>query len=372
MADREPDRRAQQLVNLRSKTVPKMFLNYASDTGCPYHRILLPARYCGDAFAGYGWKLDVGEGMPDGYDVYAFHGLPNELAIREIAKLVRSGRKFVWGVDDDWNSIPDWNPAKPSETGMAMYELAKRLADVILVSTQALAYTFRDVAHKVVVAPNLLEVSRFPSIPYVVEDGVRRYNIQVKLPVRVVWSGGVTHRDDIELLVEPLCKLLEKHGADEVSVVFSGMAPPPELLKKYLHRGLYHQPPVPFAIYQSILNSINPSLYLAPLAEVPFNLSKSNIRVVEGWCLYSPVVATGYGEYSCVRTGEDGAVVENDPAQWFEAMDRMVRDHEVRTRMGINGRERAEAEYNWENPKCRRPWYEAFARILGTPVPEEE
>lgn len=351
--------------------MPSMYFNYASDGGCPWHRMLQPSRFCRDAFIPYGWNLECGEGLPKGHDVYAFHGLPTDVAIVEIMKAKRRGAKFMWSVDDDWLSIPDWNPAKPSEVGLVMYDLAKQAADWIMTSTPALAATFDDVKHKVLCAPNLIDVKMFPEYKYVLEDDgiTRRYDVSVELPVRIVWSGGATHSEDISFLEEPLTKILEKYAPDKAVVVFQGMMPPSRLVTKYLHRGLFHQPGVPFASYQKILNSIKPNVYLCPLAQVPFNLSKSNIRILEGWGLMAAPVATSWGEYNCVRAGHDGRVVDNDPQGWFSALDRMVKDHEYRLQCAINGRQRLEHEYDWNKAQCRQPWYQALAKVLDTPTP---
>lgn len=349
--------------------MPKAYFNYASDSACPFHRMLMPARFCAEAFKKHGWEINVGEGLPQGYDLYAFHGLPNETAIFEIAKLKRRGAKFLWSLDDDWLTIPDWNPAKPSEQGLAMYDLAKLQADWILVSTPALAATFDDVKHKVVTAPNLLDLSAFPEVPYTrAEDGRRNYTLAVELPVRVVWSGGVTHKGDVEVVADAVGKVLTKHGPEKVAVVFQGLAPPPELLRKHLHQGLYHQGQVPFPSYQKILNSIRPNVYLAPLAPIDFNLSKSNLRVMEGWALMSAPLATPHGEYNCIRDGVDGRLART-PEDWYYQLNRLVTEHEYRLQLAAEGRGRVEAEYDWNNPKCRRPWYEALATVFGVPTP---
>lgn len=347
--------------------MPTMYFNYPQDSACPFHRLLMPARFCGPAFKEYGWTIECGEGLPPGKDVYVFHGLPNEVAVFEAAKLKRKGARFVWSVDDDWTTIPDWNPARPGDQGLAIYDIMVNLADFILTSTPALAATFDRPG--VLCAPNLIDSAAFPAPPKVTEnDGSTRYDFKVELPIRVTWVGGGTHKGDVEVLVEPLARLLDKHGPGRVALIFQGLAPPPALLGRYLHRGLYHQPPVPFASYQKIVNSIKPDVYLGPLAKIPFNLSKSNLRLMEGWMLCAPPVATPWGEYGCIRSGEDGRVADS-PEEWYSALNRLVTDHEYRLGMAARGRDRAEAEYDWNNPACRKPWYEAIARILGTPVP---
>lgn len=351
--------------------MPSIYLQYPYDSGCPYHRHLLPARFCGEDFGkAYGWEFHVGDGLPPGHDIYMLQGLPQESMVIQVARLKAQGCKFVWSLDDDWLTIPEWNPAKPSDNALAMWYLLRDMADWIVVSTPHLATTLDSVKKKVLIAPNLLDLSVFDSREYTLtEDGRRAYNMSFSLPVRVVWTGGSTHKEDVAILEDCLDRLLSIYDITKVVVIFQGMMPPPKLTRKYLHRGLFHQPAVPFASYQKIINSIEPHIYLAPLAPVEFNLSKSNLRIMESWALMSCPIASDWGEYSCIKSGQDGRLVSGSN-EWWNVLDKLIRDHEYRLGMSANGRQRVEEEYDWNNKKCRRPWYEAFSKILEVSVPE--
>ncbi len=352
-------------------TLPSAYFNYVSDSACPFHRALCPARFVGPAFKEYGWDVEAGSGLPGKQDMIMFHGLPNAEGIVEIAKCKRRGAKFIWSVDDDWLTIPDWNPAKPSETGLAMYEIASKLADYIITSTPYLQSTFSKITDKpVFCAPNLMDLSVFPEIPYKQgSDGRREYDLSVDLPVRITWAGGFTHKEDISIMEDALIQVIDKFGRDKVCVIFYGMAPPSKLLTKKLHQGLIHQPSVPYPAYQQILNTTKPNIYLAPLAKVEFNLSKSNLRIMEGWGLGAVPVATPWGEYECINSGHDGRYA-NTTEEWVSVLNRLVSDHEYRLSLAIAGYERVQRDFNWRSAKCQKPWKELFAKIFETPVPE--
>lgn len=343
------------------------YFYYPQDGGCSYHRVLMPARYCAEHYQAKDWEFEIGAGLPGGKDVYFFHGLPASPEVfLEVLHLSRTS-KLVWGVDDDWLCIPDWNPAKPKDVQLALYHALKHVAHHILCSTEALAETFRDqgLGDKVLVAPNLIDLQKFPKAPFDEDREGRTFcTIQPKIPVRVVWSGGPTHSGDIEVLVDPLDKLLSTMGPEKVCVVFNGMSPPSTLLKKHLHRGMFHQPMTPFPQYQTILNSIDAHVYLCPLAMIPFNLSKSNLRVMEAWGLCAAPVATDWGEYNCIKSGHNGRLVES-PDSWYSALYRMVTDHEHRVQCAANGRLLVQHSYDWNNEACRAEWYLTLDQILG-------
>lgn len=352
--------------------MPSVWFMYPGDNGCAWHRCLLPARYCAPALAEAGWDLLVGEGLPVGHDIYVLHGLPVAQALGEIGKIKRRGATFVWSVDDDWSTIPDWNPANPGDSGMAVYEIMRRFADYIIVSTPALARTFSDRADTVLMAPNLLDVSVFPRLP-VEEDGNGKsyVNVQPKLPVRVVWAGGPTHTGDLDPVTEVLDEFCAKYvlpdgngNHQRAVLIYFGAMPHPRLLRKYLNRGLFHQPMVPLASYQSVLNSIDAHVYLAPLAPIAFNESKSNLRVMEAWALCAAPVASAWGEYNCITSGSDGRLATT-PDEWWSGLKRLVTDAEYRIRLAVNGRMRLERDYDWNKPECRAPWMKVFERLTG-------
>lgn len=344
---------------------------YPGDNGCSWHRCMLPARYCADALEPHGWELYAGEGLPVGHDVYVIHGLPTVLALSELAKIRRRGKVLVWSVDDDWVTIPDWNPAKPGENGMAVYDIMRRYADYVITSTPALEATFDERKDTVLRAPNLLDVSAFPRIPVEHDDNGKSYvNIQPKLPVRVVWSGGPTHTGDLDPLTEILDEFCAKYvlpgkdGIQKAVLIYFGAMPHPRLMRKYTNRGLFHQPIVPLMSYQAVLNSIDAHVYLAPLAHIPFNESKSNIRVLEGWGLCAAPIASAWGEYNCVVSGTDGRLAST-PDEWWSGLTRLVNDAEYRIRLAVAGRMRLEREYDWNRAECRVPWLKVFERFTG-------
>lgn len=327
-----------------------------------------------------GVDLVCGQGLPDGHDVYVVNGLPPAQMVYDIANLRRKGATFVWSVDDDWLSIPEWNPANPGEGGLVTYEIMSRLAHHIVVSTQHLASTFSDKSVYVHTCPNLIDLAKFPVPPYAEADGRRFMSLRPKSPVKVIWSGSHTHSKDVEVITDVLDEFCAKHVPYKAEVVFFGMAPPAKLVTKYLHKGLWHEPTKPLANYQSVLNSIVcdlnsgepfPAVYLAPLAEVPFNLSKSNLRIMEAWGLCAVPVATDWGEYGCIDNGVDGRLV-TDPGQWLSALNRLVTDHELRVQMASYGRMRVEQTMAWHVDKCREAWVKMFCDVAGITYERDE
>jgi glycosyltransferase involved in cell wall biosynthesis len=338
------------------------FLHFATDDACRFHRCLQPARFVPQDLPGV--RLDcssLNAHLSDGYDAFCMHGLPMPESFEQVAKWHRHGKKFVWSLDDDFLSVPDWNPAKPPDRAMDSYYLARSLADHILVSTPALADTFGGRwANRVVLAPNLLDLTLHPPAGHPPGDGL----------LTVMWSGGPTHARDVDAVVPAVRRVLDEHPG-KVQVVWFGQSPHPALAASHLHKGLVWQPGVPLSMYWQVLAGIRPHIVLAPLLPCDFNLSKSAIRVYEAWALSAAVLATPWGEYAGVRDGEDGLVCRTED-DWYDHLSLLVRDAESRAALAAAGRRRVEAYHSWQSPAARRPWADGWSKILGAdrePIP---
>jgi len=356
--------------------MPTLHYKFALDSACEFERCLQPTRFCVEEMAEHGVHLDIGSLIGDA-EWIGFHGLPYKYDdLFQLVKAKDKGSKLLWSLDDDFLTIPDWNPAKMTEDGRAMWTLMRSQADAIMCSTDHLATKFDpywnagfNSGKPVFSCPNLLDLDKFP-VPKWEADNNGFVETDIKFPIRIMWSGGITHKGDLEFLTPALDKLLRKYGSQKIAVIFQGSTPPPsQLTRDWLHRGVLWQPGVPFAQYRKITNSIEPHVWLAPLADIEFNKSKSNLRVMEGWALNSLVVASPVGEYNCIRHGEDGLLAkDNSEEAWFEVLERAVLDHENRIQMAAQGRSRIRATCDWNLRPSRLRWLKAYGNLFNVNI----
>lgn len=327
-----------------------LYAHLNPNSACDWHRIRLPffnlEADCPDV------DVDISMGDPVGdYRYYLSHGIPLPQYLPEIGRWKRGGGKWVLSLDDDYDTIPESNPAKLGEDGLNYYAVAKDLADVIVVSTPALAAAVNRPA-KTLVARNLMPVAEYRTTTPAPDDG---------RPLRVLWAGTKTHYDDLKLIEAPVEELLKKWRG-RVEFVFVGCVPN-ALLKRWVNNGVYYQPSVELGQYPKLLANIRPHVCLAPLADCVFNRSKSNIRVLESWSLAAAVVASPVGEYAVVRDGVDGLVAATG-SDWFTAVDKLLGDGDLRTRLAAAGRVRVGREWDWANRECRGEWRNLVSELL--------
>jgi glycosyltransferase involved in cell wall biosynthesis len=92
------------------------------------------------------------------------------------------------------------------------------------------------------------------------------------------------------------------------------------------------------------LQAIDIGVY--PLPDDPWVFGKSGLKAIQYMAFGLPVVASHAGHTpEVVKDGETGILVRS-PAQWIDALERLVRDPDLRRRMGQAGRRTAEAKYS--------------------------
>lgn len=319
------------------------------ENSCLYNRIALPTKHAKPTNI----NLLLGGELPHkgkGIEALMFHGLGDLYGgVIEILRLKLRNKKFVWTIDDDYLSIPDWNGNVLTEDYKEFHEMCVGLADTIIVSTEALKSTFKR--KNVVVAPNL--AAQF------INPNIEKKNGKIK----ILWQGSTTHKKDVEIIEPALLEILNKYS-DKVEVVFWGDFPPNSLYTKFAYSGLSVQPQTSILKYYQTLFDINPDIMLAPLVDCHFNRCKSNLRILDGWSCKAAVIASGVGEYNCINNSDDGLLCTTSE-DFYNSLEAVINCNEVRTALQTNGYNRVKKDYNWLNPDNVKGWNNVFEGIFN-------
>lgn len=322
---------------------------------CYRHRLNLPFRYLTSDFPHHSFTLSKADPDP-GRDYSAFFTYsvsPPKNA--PYFGLWKEKGLLVWCLDDHILDLPPWHEKRITDEERGMWFVQRELADLIVVSTPALAATV-DRPAKTLVAPNLSELGRYSPFtgPAPLAEGEK---------VRVLWTGSDSHLGDLRLIDGAVDRLLRKYGPERVEFYFVG-AGPENSLRDWWGRGVRLVDWAPLEHYWNLLAQVRPHLSLAPLVDHPFNRCRSSLRVLEAWATWSPVVASPTGEYRLIESGTDGLFAETED-EWVGQVGRLIEDQTLRHSLARSGRERVERDHCWERAECRGEWHRVVERIEG-------
>lgn len=245
----------------------------------------------------------------------AWHSLPN--------------RPFmVYALDDLITDMAASNQMRkniPADSrARVKYALAR--CDRMVVSTDFLAETYRHFIPDIRVVPNLLEQEVWLPL-----SSKKRTSSKA----RIGWAGGTTHQGDLLLLKEII-----EETRDEAEWVFFGMCP--DEIRPLIAE--YH-PFAAFSEYPARLASLNLDIAVAPLAQIPFNQGKSNLRLLEYGALGIPVVCSDIDPYQ----NSPACCLPNKPKAWIEALRARIHDADTREQEGIAMRKWVQQHFLLEN-----------------------
>jgi glycosyltransferase involved in cell wall biosynthesis len=231
------------------------------------------------------------------------------------------------------------------------------MADAVTVATEHLGQIASQFNENVYVLANCIDLS------------LLLHQRPVPERTTVGWGGSPGHVIDFESADRGLDAFFSSRPDVDLHTV--GWEPP------FTFENRRHSPVVPTVM--RYLESLDFQIGIAPLAPHVFNLSKSDLRLVEYAALGIPVVASDFGPYSeSLQHGETGFLVKQD-SDWATYLGRLVDDEHLRNVMSINARLWASTRTIQGNAwKWELAYRETVARVRGgevtglrAPLPKE-
>jgi glycosyltransferase involved in cell wall biosynthesis/SAM-dependent methyltransferase len=251
--------------------------------------------------------------------------------------------KLVFETDDDITQADTSLPHLLREETQAGIRECLGLADLVTCSTEPLAERLRKFSENVEVIPNYIH------------EGLLKLERPRRDRLTVCWAGGITHLQDLVMLQEPMACLSEDHDFD---LHFLGVDYSP----------MFGGQPTRFTDWSidvwDYYASIDGDIGVIPLADTPFNDSRSDVKALEYAALGIPVVASDVPAYrEFIRDGETGFLV-NDSEQWGRRVRDLLHDTDMREEMGAKAKALAASrtiQGNWPR------WSNVFERLAGRP-----
>jgi len=230
------------------------------------------------------------------------------------AHLRRSGTRLIYDIDDQLLDLADSHPEATvySDRQAVVRELLDR-ADIVWVSTPALAEALRPYCRSIVVMENYLDIELWPLISTPTGVSPRRDS-----PFNILYMGTTTHAADLRLVLDALLKL----GADgekfRLNLIGVSADPPRHdwvsIINPPEDAGNNNYPE-----FMRWLRSLTMfDLGIAPLEKTRFNRCKSAIKFWDYTSMGIPTLASRTEAYSgIIVDGENGLLAENNVESWY-------------------------------------------------------
>lgn len=286
--------------------------------------------------------------------VFERHDMP-----KEIATFCGLGEHFnipvVLDTDDNVRAVRPYNPGyrgyhPNSEATLWSYKVMEKV-NAVTVSTDNLKEVHKDEHKHIYVLPNSMDFQIRDNLPAEPHEG----------KIHIGWLGSAAHYENLKIIEQAVVDILKKYP----QVVFHSMAMYSQSVWKDLPAELRDRFKL---INWSVLKEwpknlakLGLDIGLAPLADNLFNRAKSNLRWMEYAMNKTAVVVSPVEAYKNVKHEKTGLVAK-EKNEWFNAMDRLVQDAELRRKLGESAYREVKEKYNIEK-NCSM-WLGAYKDIV--------
>lgn len=247
-----------------------------------------------------------------GFDVvhvFRYHERETRRAIRALRE---AGTAIVWDNDDDLSSP---NKLRSQQTHAQLVEMLQ-LAHVVTTTSPVLAAQYREWgAAEVQVVENYLP-DYYAAEPPPRGDGIL-----------IGWTAAGEHAYDLRHLGirATLERVMAAHPQVRVASAGLQLGLPPD---RYAYTEVVQ--------YQALARYVGAfDIGIAPIADIPFNRAKSNVKVKEYAAMGVPWLASPIGPYAGLGEKQGGRLVADD--RWHAELERLVTDERARRKLAKRG-----------------------------------
>ncbi len=255
---------------------------------------------------------------------------------------------FVMDFDDNLSEIEDTNPFK-KDIISKIHEVRAivQAVDYVTTTTSVLKKIYRKFKAKgeVKTLPNMIDMSLFKPAK---TDGKK---------ITIFYFGTPTHFIDMNTIYPALKTILRKYSNVYLKCVCGIRGTQwDKLPKTEMEVGTSD-----FIKWVKRFNKEKFDIGIIPLADVPFNYYKSNIKWQEFSAKGVPVVASAVKPNMCIKHGETGFLArsEND---WVKYLSLLIEKKSLRKKIGEQAKK--EVAKNWSIQSGWKKYFDFFQSVL--------
>ncbi len=297
---------------------PKIAMVRGDHNACSYYRMILP----GKALKENGYEVTTDPTYDDfnSSDILIFQRQYNAMALKEIMKWKKKGKKIIIDYDDNFLSLESHNPATQfyTEKTLEIFKETMSIAHAVTVSVEPLVSAYEKINNEVFVLPNSVDEFAFS------------FSNNLNKTPTVGWQGGPTHFEDLKLIKSVVNEVQNKYPFD---FVLAGYDPGNFFKKSTFRKG------IPFSeelTHHKLFQDFH--VGLCPLTDSEFNECKSDIKFLEYSTMGIPTIASKRTAYNSIDNGTTGFLARNH-SDWRKYIGNLLTDENKRKELGANAKE---------------------------------
>lgn len=291
--------------------------------------------------------------------------------LEQIKQVKSQGVKIIYELDDDIYNLPTWNPAH------AFYQRVRSvideyifIADALTVTTQHLKQQLSSRHDKIYVCPNSIDFEEIDRghIVDVISPLDKECNHlptdeffqRCRDKIIIGWLGSTSHKKDLEILI-PVLKRITYQYHDRVMVLMGGCTHN-EIVRTISYDNVMFLEMVEPNIYLRYLKSLPLDIGLAPLDDILFNKSKSNLKILEYMSIGAVPVASNLNTYNDTITNNTTGYLCNTSIDFIQSIRSLIENpdvlYQMKRKCNVYVREHFDIEKNIKT------WISAYKEVL--------
>jgi glycosyltransferase involved in cell wall biosynthesis len=204
-----------------------------------------------------------------------------------------------------------------------------RTAKTVVVGNSHLAEYARRFTPHVAVIPTVVDLAAYPI----------RQDVDGSSSVRIVWIGTPMTASYLQPLIPELSRLQKKHPRLNFRLIGAGSFPTNGLRTESREWSI--------ATEGQLLSECD--IGIMPLSDTEFTRGKCGLKLIQYMACGLPVVASPVGA-NCEIVEENGnGYLAANAQEWFDKLDALVVNVDLRKRLGASGRSKIAAQYTLEH-----------------------
>jgi len=293
-------------------------------------------------------------GYADKFKIFVFHRVLFTPSVEKmIARIKAQKKEIIFETDDlvydakylehmDYFKVMNSFERKLYENGVGGEILADPYVKVCTTTTNFLADKLREHGKDIFIVSNKLCKKDIEVAKNILQNKKPKIGEIIRIGY---FSGALSHNKDFATITEALMQIMEKYP--QVELLLAGPLDIESALNKFAGRVKQ----IPYAPREKHFENVaNVDINIAPL-EIgnPFCESKSQLKFFEAAIVEVPTVAAATQPFvEAIEYGLDG-LVASGTLQWFDALEKLITNENLRKEMGKKAREKALQKYTTIN-----------------------